>query len=79
MDAVAEMEHPSPGEGWSRETMEVEITKREWGVGGGLDLGKPGLWALVVIFGLALWALVAIAVVVAVKFARSAHLYRGAT
>jgi hypothetical protein len=77
MDAVAEMEHPSPGEGWSLEHMVVETSKREWG--GGPDLGKPGLWALVVIFGLALWALVAAAVVLAVGFARLAHLYRGAT
>jgi len=79
MDAVAEMEHPSPGEGWSLETMEVETSKREWGGGEGLlDLGKPGLW-MVVIFRLALWALVAAAVVLAVRFARLAHLYRGAT
>lgn len=78
MDAVAEMEHLSPGEGWSLETMEAETSKREWGGGEGLDLGKPGLW-MVVIFGLALWALVVAAVVLAVRFARLAHLYRGAT
>jgi hypothetical protein len=58
--------------------MVVETSNREWG--GGPDLGKPGLWALVVISGLALWALVAAAVVLAVGFARFlAHFYRGAT